>query len=161
MLRRMTSLLAGALVLACVCAVAFGAYAGAVAAIPFVAAAPPLILLATSVLAVVTVALGYRSIRRAGLSLFSRTSDRYTFNLATFHSPHSLTWSWGVSFILPRSAGEGRWLGAWTYLNNGGRQFGFQIMRCQLTFSRQRPMFYRSLWQRENEAYGERMAAAR
>lgn len=33
-----------------------------------------------------------------GLKFFSRTSARQTFNLASFHSPHSLTWRWIVSF---------------------------------------------------------------
>lgn len=161
MFRRVMSLLAGALVLACAAAVLFGAYLGAAVAIPYVASAPPLTLVAIVVLAVLAIVLGHRSLHRAGLKLFSQTSDRYTFNLAAFHSPHSLTWSWIVAFTRPRCPDEGRWLGAWTYKNNGGRQFGFQIMRCQLTFRRQRPMFYRTLWQRENEAYGERMAGAR
>ncbi len=33
-----------------------------------------------------------------GLSLFRRTNDRHIFNLASYHDPASLTWSWIFSF---------------------------------------------------------------
>jgi hypothetical protein len=151
MFGRLWPSLAGLCVLACASAVVLATLVVTISVAPHLLALPPLIMFATGLITVLAIAIGYRFLRRAGFSLLSRTSDRYTFNLAAFHSPHGLTWSWIVAFILPRSPDEGRWLGAWTYSTNGGRQFGFQFMRCQLTFSRQRTMPYRDLWRRERD----------
>jgi hypothetical protein len=79
-----------------------------------------------------------------GLRLFSRTSDQRSWNLASFHSPHSLTWSWILSFRLPRGD-EGRWLGFHRWQTNDGGQWLLQIARCALQWHRQRPMWYRDL----------------
>jgi len=72
-----------------------------------------------------------------GLKLMRRTSDRFTLNLASFHSPNIATWSWSLSFIRPRSSDEGRWFGAFTLSHNYGWQVALQIARCQLVLARQ------------------------
>lgn len=88
-----------------------------------------------------------------GLTLFTRTSDRRRWNVAAFHSPHSLTWSWILSFSAPR-ADEGRWLNFWRYRDNNGLQWGLQVARHCLRWHKQRPLLYRDLWRKardENE----------
>lgn len=42
-----------------------------------------------------------------GLSFFRRTNDRHTVNLASYHDPRSITWSWVLSFSTFKP-GEGR-----------------------------------------------------
>lgn len=86
-----------------------------------------------------------------GFAAFRRTSGRRHWNLASYHSPHSLTWRWLLSFSLPRSRDEGRWLGFWYSPNNNGVQVYFQIARCCLHVSTQRPMWYRSLYARARD----------
>lgn len=88
-----------------------------------------------------------------GFSVFSRTNAKGSWNIASYHSPHSLTWRWLLNFSLPRSRDESRWLGFWWYPTNTGLQFGFQIARCSFHVSTQRPVWYRDLYQR---ARGER-----
>ena len=87
-----------------------------------------------------------------GLKLFSRTSDRRTINLASFHSPHSLTWRWLVSFSLFRGD-EARvrpiW---WGYRANNGLQWGFRIPFVGMVrWAQQRPMWYRDLYTRARD----------
>lgn len=86
-----------------------------------------------------------------GMSFWHRTSDRYTLNIASFHSSHSLTWSWVLSFIRPRSAGEGRWLGLHAYSVNTGWTVYLQLARCQIMLTRQYPMHYRTHYQRSRD----------
>lgn len=89
-----------------------------------------------------------------GLAIMSRTSDPRTLNLASFHSPHSLTWSWILLFHRPR-ADEGRWLHFSSWRTNCGRQWCLQIARHALQWHRQQPMWFRDLWQKardENDA---------
>lgn len=86
---------------------------------------------------------------RTGLSLFQRTSQRGCWNIASFHSPHSLTWRWILSFSLFR-ADEARvrplW---WRYITNGGPHWGIRIpFLGLLTWQQQIPMWYRDLYQR-------------
>ena len=89
-----------------------------------------------------------------GLAFLRRTSDRRCWNLVAFHSPHSLTWSWIVSWHW----GENRrfWPLWWTYRTNHGLQWGVRIPFVgHFCWSRQRPMFYRDLYQRlRNEKDG-------
>lgn len=110
----------------------------------------------------------------AGLSLLRRTSNRRTINLASWHSPHSLTWSWilSASWSLPSyerpvwnwsRVGPHRFYGARVgsiasvYLcrDNGGRQWGLCLLGARLNWSRQRPMWFRDLYRRQcDEQYG-------
>jgi hypothetical protein len=82
-----------------------------------------------------------------GLKLFTRTSGRRCWNIASFHSPHSLTWSWILSLSLPRGD-EGRWLHFARWQTNQGRQWCLQIARCGLQWHRQRPMWFRDCYYR-------------
>lgn len=110
------------------------------------AAAVAACLLIASPLLLVTLFLLSRIV--TGVDFWRRTSDLYTTNLASFHSPHSLTWSWALSFIRPRSADEGRWLGLHGYRTNTGWTVFLQVARRQLHLSRQYPMPYRTLYRR-------------
>ncbi len=95
-----------------------------------------------------------------GLKFFTRTSDQRCWNVASYHSPHSLTWSWILSFSLPRGD-SGRWLGFWTYEDNAGRQWGLQIARCEVQWRGQQPMWYRDLYIRScDEAERKRYEAS-
>jgi len=84
-----------------------------------------------------------------GFSFWRRTSDLYTLNLASFHSPNSLIWSWCLSLIRPRCSDEGRWLGFHGYRTNTGWTVFLQVARRQLCLSRQYPMPYRTAFGRE------------
>lgn len=85
-----------------------------------------------------------------GLRLFSRTSDRHCWSLASWHSPHSMTWRWSLSFHRFKSD-EWRvrplW---WGYIANmGGLQWGFRIPWIgMVTFHKQHPMWYRDLYRK-------------
>jgi len=83
-----------------------------------------------------------------GLKFFSRTSGKGCWNLASFHSPHSMTWSWILSFSLPRSRDEGRWLYFSHYRSNVGLEWSLQVARTCLRWHRQRPMWYRDCYMR-------------
>lgn len=87
-----------------------------------------------------------------GLKLPSRTSCRSTWNLASYHSPHSLTWSWVVSFSFFRGD-ERRVRPLWfAYRTNDGLQWGFRIPWLGIVqWHRQRPMYYRDLYRRERD----------
>lgn len=92
-----------------------------------------------------------------GLSLFRRTSNKGCWNIAAFHSPHSLTWSWILSFSLP-TKGSGRWLGFHRWQTNDGGQWLLQVARCALQWHRQRPMWYRDLyWKLDRQREDERV----
>jgi len=86
----------------------------------------------------------------SGLALFRRTSNSGCWNLASFHSPHSLTWSWILSFSLPQGD-SGRWLGFHRWQTNQGQQWLLQIARCDLQWRRQRPIWYRHLYQKQRD----------
>lgn len=98
------------------------------------------------------------------LSLFSKTSSRRDFNLASWHSSHSLTWSWIVSlslqpfgfpkpFALRNSIGFGAGLGQMLafniYRTNDGTQWSIALLWVSLEWHRQRPMWFRDIMRRE------------
>ena len=83
-----------------------------------------------------------------GLMFFTRCSGEGCWNLASFHSPHSMTWSWVLSFRLPRSRDEGRWFHFSRYRSNDGLQWWLQIARISISWHRQRPMWYRDCYMR-------------
>lgn len=73
-----------------------------------------------------------------GFDVWRQTSDRFRINLASYHSPHSYTWSWIVAFRRPRSPDEGRWFSC--YITDSHRLAGLQIARCEFTLHRQSQM---------------------
>jgi hypothetical protein len=97
------------------------------------------------------------------LSLFNRTSSRDTLSLASWHSPHSLTWRWSLclrrhAFMWPKpfatrnSVGAGLGIGTLlsltTFKNNGGRQWEVSLLWHGLHFAQQRPMWFRDMYRR-------------
>lgn len=113
------------------------------------------------------------------LSLFRRTSDRSTINIASWHSPHSMTWRWLLSasvqrieFAKPRGMWEttgrhvyrcgsiGSVISGFAMRDNNGWQFGLTLLGLRLSFSQQQPMWYRDLYAAERDRqYGLRRAA--
>lgn len=87
-----------------------------------------------------------------GLKFFSRTSSPDCWNIASYHSPHSMTWRWFVSFALFRGD-EARVRPLWfSHRTNNGLQWGFRVPWVGLvTFQQQRPMWYRDLYQRKRD----------
>jgi hypothetical protein len=94
------------------------------------------------------------------LTIFSRTSDRKTINVASWHSPHSLTWRWILSlrrhqitwpkpFMLRNKLGFGMGFGTLlsfnTYRTNGGVQWQVSAFWCGLDFSQQQPMWFKDM----------------
>lgn len=110
-----------------------------------------------------------------GLKLFSKTSDKKTLNVASFHSPHSLTWSWILSFrrhevMRPKfyarrskdgiGAGLGTLISAYAYRTNSGLTWDVCLFCHGLHFTRQSPMWYRDMFWRaddEREALNRRV----
>lgn len=109
-----------------------------------------------------------------GLAVFKRTSDKRSWNLASYHSPHSLTWRWILGLTLGRvlvkpcihlsrshfagfafSVGFG---GAHAHRNSYGWQFEVWLLGMHIQFSQQRPMWYRDMIQR---AWNEKDAVVR
>lgn len=101
--------------------------------------------------------------RLGPLTLFSRTSDRKTINLAFWHSPHSLTWRWGLSLrrhplMWPKpyahrnsigfGAGIGALLSFWAHTGHGGWQWGLSVLWHGLHFSQQQPMWFKDMCRR-------------
>lgn len=95
-----------------------------------------------------------------GFTFFRRTSGR-SINVAAFHSPHSLTWSWILSATLSHilwpkpycrkntidfGAGLGQMIGFHTYTTNGGRHWSLSLLWVCLSWDRQKPMYYRGLY---------------
>lgn len=112
------------------------------------------------------------------LSLLKRTSGRGSLNLASWHSPHSLTWSWILtlawakpSYVKPavqwsavgphlfRGASVGSIANVHAIRDNNGWQWGVTLLGVTLAGHRQRPMWFRDLyWRRETERYERRAA---
>ena len=80
-----------------------------------------------------------------GIGFLTKTSGKGSWNLLSFHSPHSLTWSWLISFQLPRH-GEGRWLGF--HRMQGQQKWLLQVAKFGLGWSSQEPMWYRDMYWR-------------
>jgi hypothetical protein len=103
-----------------------------------------------------------------GLKLLSRTSNRRCINLASFHSPHSLTWSWILSltfgpvgsikpyaslklretFVPGVHLGLGQLIGVTAYKGNNGIQWSIALLWVNLSWHRQTAMYYRDMHER-------------
>jgi len=110
-----------------------------------------------------------------GLAVLTRTSNRRCWNLAAYHSPHSLTWRWliGITFgsvfarprfyMSPRETFMGVLnpfpafafsigiAGAGASRNNYGWQYSASLLGVHVHFSQQHPMWYRDLYQRARD----------
>jgi hypothetical protein len=91
---------------------------------------------------------------RNGLALFARTSDRRSWNVASYHSPHSMTWRWLISFSLFRGD-EWRvrplW---WSHTTTDGLQWGCRVPWIGIVrFQQQRPMWFRDLYQQLRDRF--------
>lgn len=84
-----------------------------------------------------------------GLTLFSRTSSRRTFNIASYHSPHSLTWRWLLSVTFDgiwRKPSGGVRFGLFIHRGNNGLQYTLALPGVIFHRSQQRPMWFRDLY---------------
>lgn len=87
-----------------------------------------------------------------GLRFFTRTSQQRCWNVASYHSPHSLTWSWVVSLSLFRGDEARVWPLWFSYRTNDGLQWGFRIPWLGIVqWHRQRPVYYRDLYHRQRD----------
>jgi len=110
-----------------------------------------------------------------GFAAFKSTSGKRSWNIASYHSPHSLTWRWligltiGSVFARPRIYMSARntfmgeidpfptfafnvgFAGGSASKNNYGWQFAAWIFGLHLHFSQQRPMWYRDLYHRARD----------
>lgn len=96
----------------------------------------------------------YDGLGVGGLKLLAPTNSKRRVNLASYHSRHSLTWSWILSLAVS---------GAWRK-PNGRLRFGFSPWRTncggqwvlvlpfvELHWHRQRPMWFRDMFHRARE----------
>lgn len=84
-----------------------------------------------------------------GLRFFTKTSDPRCWDLASYHSPHSLTWRWVLSFSLFRDGERKVWPLWFPYRNNHGLQWVLRIPWLGLLrFAQQQPMWFRDLYLR-------------
>lgn len=85
-----------------------------------------------------------------GISLLERDSGG-GLNLISFHSRHSLTWSWFINFrkfVADEARVRPLW---WGYRHNCGYVIGVRLpLWGHLTLQRQWPMFYRDIMQNES-----------
>ena len=87
--------------------------------------------------------------RIGALSLLSPTNSKRTFNLASYHSRHSLTWSWSISVSFDgvwRKPAGGPRLGFHSYRTNDGPQLVVVAPFLVLHWHRQREMWFRDLY---------------
>lgn len=92
--------------------------------------------------------------RVGALSLFARTNSARSFNIAAYHSRHSLTWSWIVSVSFDgtwRKPGGGLRFGLSPYTTNGGPQLVVMLPFAVFHHHRQEPMWYRDLYYRARD----------
>jgi len=112
--------------------------------------------------------------RIGGLAILQRTNSRGLINIASWHSPHSLTWRWilsarwrGGSLWHPHvfvrrhdyygraapahwclAAGVGRLGSARVNRDNNGIGWELSFLGASIAWSSQRPMWYRDLYNR-------------
>ena len=87
-----------------------------------------------------------------GLALFGRTNCQHTWNVASFHSPHSLTWSWVLSWHFHQTGWAQWWPLFWWYQTNHGPHWGLRLPGIgYISWQQQRPMWYRDLYLRKRD----------
>lgn len=86
---------------------------------------------------------------RNGLALFTKTNSRRLWNIASYHSPHSLTWRWLIAFSLGGWEARRLWPIWMPYRTNYGLQWVIRLPWIGiLRWGQQRPMWYRDLYMR-------------
>jgi hypothetical protein len=86
-----------------------------------------------------------------GLRFFNRDSGGGMV-LASWHSPHSMTWRWLLAFRRFKGDEWRAWPLWWSYRDNNGLQWGARLPWWGiLGFSQQRPMWYRDLYHRKRD----------
>jgi len=135
----------------------------------------PALVLAIALSPVIVPALFILAAAVPGFAVFRRTSSKRAWNLASYHSPHSLTWRWLVHlslgsmfsrpalYISPRKTFMGvpnpfpafafniGLAGASASRNNYGWQFVAWMFCIHLHFNQQAPMWYRDLYHRARD----------
>jgi hypothetical protein len=106
----------------------------------------------------------------SGFRLFEKRG-RGRLDVASWHSPHSLTWSWilTIAWAVPayvkphwqwssvgphkfRGFSVGSLINAHAMRNNNGWQWGFALLGLSLHWAHQYPMWFRDLyWKRERD----------
>jgi hypothetical protein len=92
------------------------------------------------------------------LSLFKRTNSRRLFNIAAYHSPHSLTWSWIVSASFDgvwRKPEGGLRIGIRSHRTNSGLHIVAALPFVVFERQRQREMWFRDLFRRARDREDE------
>lgn len=93
--------------------------------------------------------------RIGALGLFNRTNSKRSFNIAAYHSPHSLTWSWILSVSFdgiwrypppPIATRKGLRFGFHPFRTNGGLQWVLTAPFVIIHWHRQKEMWFRSLY---------------
>ena len=89
-----------------------------------------------------------------GFKFFRKSlgSDRLSWTLISYHSPHSLVWSWYIGFTILREGEHRSWQIYWTQKAENGNKT-MVIRRCFripfigiFRYARQEPMWYRDLY---------------
>lgn len=94
-----------------------------------------------------------------GLALFQKTNCKRLWNIASYHSPHSLTWRWVFSFSLGWQESRRWWpLVMWDRHNTGTLTLVRIPWVGMFRLSTQRPIWYRDLHQSQREER-DRLAA--
>jgi hypothetical protein len=78
--------------------------------------------------------------RFGGLKLFSRTSAKRTFSVASWHNPKSLTWRWLLHASFTGWHREVR-LGFYNTPSNTGQSMGLNLPFVSFRFQTQRPIW--------------------
>lgn len=74
-----------------------------------------------------------------GLKFFSRTNDGHWWNLASYHDPNSITWSWILSFGTRKP--DERWI--WFFFHSSRRRWDMCFLGLRLCWQTQSKMPYR------------------
>lgn len=93
----------------------------------------------------------YDGVKLGPLRLLAPTNSKRTFNLASYHSRHSLTWSWilSLSFSGAWRKPDGRLRFAFTpWGTNTGRQWMLVLPFVALQWHRQHEMWFREMFYR-------------
>jgi hypothetical protein len=83
-----------------------------------------------------------------GLSIFTKTSQKHRYVIASWHSPHSLTWRWSLSFAWVPSGEAGVWH---IHKHNDGVAVILALQWLRFDFNTQKPMWYRDMYRRQRD----------
>lgn len=96
-----------------------------------------------------------------GLKFFTKTSNKNSWSIASFHSPHSLTWRWLLHFSIFTRDGRRAWPLFSSYnTNNAIRLYVTIPLIGVFNFQTQQPMWYRDLYTRLRDEQDQRDGTA-